>query len=564
MIKEPFVSDNPFRILCVCSGTDYASLRRKADSAARAASVGIVEDVPLAEVFGAPDLSEAASLVRSLDRDLERRCAFRLMWPLSDEGVRGLLGDRETADNLPLEEQEQLIFIVAWQSFLIEPSPETVSNTLADWGTLARSAELSARLQTLLISEDSLSESDAHNVVQSAQSMLEHFVRERICSEAVSLWESGEIACGIDILKELLSGTASDEDTLDSSLSPIVELAHRLQARVEEVTGDIPDWHQGDPTATPDEVAHLQELGTLLDQRNPAARGWRKAANEWRMALVWQMRAESLRLNHADRNAEALAVTLQALEMAIAPEQKAKLQEDAEEIGHILKNEQVADAYKGIEPIGAAPSMSTINGIGTKLYGNTPFPPDPRRHFAILYFTVAFIPVFPIKRYLVAPGGGNSWHFFGQTGWTKWMKIHLIASLICIAAGCLWVANSPPSRSSYSGSSSYDQPSVDPRDQELDTMKAEIESQNSQLGADETSIKDERAALVKLGDKIDKASPDLSNKKAVHDFKVLIQSYEDREKTFNERVRKHNAMVQANKDLIAKYNGIVDQVNSAH
>lgn len=64
------------------------------------------------------------------------------------------------------------------------------------------------------------------------------------------------------------------------------------------------------------------------------------------------------------------------------------------------------------KPVGRAPGLYTLNGIGTMLYGDT------------VYFTVIFIPIFAIGRYTVeaAPGGGH--YFRGKLGLHPWQKIY--------------------------------------------------------------------------------------------------------------------------------------------
>lgn len=62
------------------------------------------------------------------------------------------------------------------------------------------------------------------------------------------------------------------------------------------------------------------------------------------------------------------------------------------------------------KPIKNAPSMHTINGIGTRVYGDT------------LYFVVLFIPLIPIARYSLKNHGDGSYSFFGKLELHKWQK----------------------------------------------------------------------------------------------------------------------------------------------
>ena len=65
------------------------------------------------------------------------------------------------------------------------------------------------------------------------------------------------------------------------------------------------------------------------------------------------------------------------------------------------------------KPIKSAPGMYTLNGCGTKLYGDT------------LYFVFFFVPIFPIARYSVTSAGGRSYSFQGKLPLHKWQKVWL-------------------------------------------------------------------------------------------------------------------------------------------
>ncbi|HXU81898.1 MAG TPA: hypothetical protein VN914_10910, partial [Polyangia bacterium] len=56
---------------------------------------------------------------------------------------------------------------------------------------------------------------------------------------------------------------------------------------------------------------------------------------------------------------------------------------------------------------------STLNGIGTMLYGQSERDPD-GTFIATLFFTFLFVPLVPISQYLVRPLGGRKWSFFGK------------------------------------------------------------------------------------------------------------------------------------------------------
>jgi len=89
--------------------------------------------------------------------------------------------------------------------------------------------------------------------------------------------------------------------------------------------------------------------------------------------------------------------------------------------------------FGNLEPIDSAPSLSTINGFGFKVYGNTDHDQQSGSHMATYYFVALFFPIFPISRYRVIPNG-NGYRFLGKAPLRPFDKWHLAISLgaICI------------------------------------------------------------------------------------------------------------------------------------
>lgn len=93
-------------------------------------------------------------------------------------------------------------------------------------------------------------------------------------------------------------------------------------------------------------------------------------------------------------------------------------------------------------PITSAPTMSTINGIGTRIYGDT------------LYFVFLFIPIFPISRYSLEYDGYKSYRFLGKFKLYFWQKIWqwvLVVGIILLII--LGIINSNNPSDNYSSSS---------------------------------------------------------------------------------------------------------------
>ena len=102
------------------------------------------------------------------------------------------------------------------------------------------------------------------------------------------------------------------------------------------------------------------------------------------------------------------------------------------------------------EPIRKAPSMTTINGVGTRLYGSDDLDPSDGSHIATLYFTFLFVPVVPLASYVVsdAPpqsgllGKKAAWYFQSKVPLSRthrtWAKA--VAALAAIIGLCVVLA----------------------------------------------------------------------------------------------------------------------------
>jgi hypothetical protein len=99
----------------------------------------------------------------------------------------------------------------------------------------------------------------------------------------------------------------------------------------------------------------------------------------------------------------------------------------------IAKNLEIVQrnvrVYGDLTPIDSAPSLSTINGVGMALYGNTDPDRESGSYMATYYFVLFFIPIFPICRYRVISSGGNSYRFLGKGPLRTFDKWHIAISV---------------------------------------------------------------------------------------------------------------------------------------
>ena len=102
-----------------------------------------------------------------------------------------------------------------------------------------------------------------------------------------------------------------------------------------------------------------------------------------------------------------------------------------ESLSVIKKNIGYKEIFGNLEPIDNAPSLYTINGIGTTLYGNYKYDVDSNSYETVLYLVVLFIPLFPIRRYRVI-NEDDGYRFLGKLPLRHIDRFHIGAFLALI------------------------------------------------------------------------------------------------------------------------------------
>ncbi len=96
-----------------------------------------------------------------------------------------------------------------------------------------------------------------------------------------------------------------------------------------------------------------------------------------------------------------------------------------------------------VRPIDGAPTMFTLNGVGTMLYGRRDFDPSDGTYFATLWFTVLFLPIVPLRQYLVRDAGGGAYQFVGRVSMSRGpRRIPLVVAGLVVAALAAFAATS--------------------------------------------------------------------------------------------------------------------------
>jgi hypothetical protein len=271
--------------------------------------------------------------------------------------------------------------------------------------------------------------------------------------------------------------------------------------------------------------------------------------------------------NHQDRQT-AVAANELAVKHATSPELKQRLGEDKKTLQQVRYEADLA-------PIAAAPSLSTFNGIGFKLYGATDKDSATGSYLSTYYFVFLFIPIFPICRYRVT-SSGDSYRFFGKAPLRSFDKWHLAISiglivLLIILASSSGSASTPSNSSSYTApppataytppapsTPAYTPPTANAGNANSDGNVYSVPSDvSSELDREKVGIEADRVALKQLDDQLDSLGREIES-----DRIYLDKTSQDAVDAFNAKVDRYNTLTQQDKDATAAFNQRVDNYNA--
>jgi tetratricopeptide (TPR) repeat protein len=86
-----------------------------------------------------------------------------------------------------------------------------------------------------------------------------------------------------------------------------------------------------------------------------------------------------------------------------------------------------------LDPVAAAPSLYTMNGIGTMIWGKSDVGSD-GTYVGTLFFVLVFLPIWPIAQYLLY-SQGNQYQFFGKLPLSRTMRLWRAAVAVALLAG---------------------------------------------------------------------------------------------------------------------------------
>lgn len=167
--------------------------------------------------------------------------------------------------------------------------------------------------------------------------------------------------------------------------------------------------------------------------------------------------------------------------------------------------------YGGITSLKSAPTLYTINGIGTTLYGERDVDPENGSYSTTLYFTILFIPIFPLGRYRVMRTGHGMWRFLGKLPWSsheKWFAGIALAVLVVFILGS---GSSHPRFTQSSGSAGIGSGASQSRGFEdpfpsntmAPTSSQSVDTERAQLEARKAELLEQQAEIDRLGSEME-------------------------------------------------------------
>lgn len=248
---------------------------------------------------------------------------------------------------------------------------------------------------------------------------------------------------------------------------------------------------------------------------------------------------------------------------------------DAKTLKNLEQNQARERMYSGLEKINGAPSLRTINGFGFMLYGSTDPDPENGSYLSTYYFTVFFIPIFPICRYRVIRNG-NSYSFLGKATLRNFDKWHLgIAVAIIFAFGINVMFGNNHVNSGYESpveEPAQEAPAAAPAEETVAAPASEAPAsaypayfpnqQNTYSPPIDTGLKNEieqgKAEIESMESKLNSLRSDIESNKS------LLENYEasGNYDAYNSLLPTYNSLIDDWDSQYKRYQNLLDEVNA--
>lgn len=227
-----------------------------------------------------------------------------------------------------------------------------------------------------------------------------------------------------------------------------------------------------------------------------------------------------------------------------------------------VERSRQARLFDRLQPIEQVPSLSTFNGIGTRLYGRREYDPDTDSYVATHYFTFAYYPLVPIARYRIKEVGSDRVRFLGRLPVVpldfSWLALPIIALIVMSIAGSCSQnqyssAGYSPQKTQttkYSAPRPPAQRAVLPtaKDRQLEALDKAIEDGRTSLSQFESRLELQEAQATAMGDRIDFLSTRASQLEAAFSVGDLSDTL-----LYEEVIQHHNLLIDSVAEKVQRY-----------
>jgi len=291
MIREAYISDNPWRLLGLGSAVNYKGLRPRAETVFDSVNSGAPIEVPLKDVFGDDSIGALPGLVRSLGADPVKRTMCRYFWVLDARAIPVLEGGELDGSHLPSFARKQADFLDNWYHFLAEGKPVDLGLAVRSWQLVTEDAEIENLLQSLLVEEDSIPESRAAEFLKQAQFETAKHICRRSFTWAQRLIKIHQPDRGVELIDEI-SRSSMDRNAIAASITPLVQEGEDLAARVGSCPFEVITTADDELPVRPPEVVALERLTVMLESQTSATDAWRREVRRYNDEFVRRVAEE--------------------------------------------------------------------------------------------------------------------------------------------------------------------------------------------------------------------------------------------------------------------------------
>jgi hypothetical protein len=571
-----YLKSNAYRVLRLSANSNYSKIHEVSASMRRAAKLGLAgtteADVPLlGEISRAEaDIQTAISRINNpLQRLRDRLFWFYLTPKLLDPQTTSRLietfqDDPEAAAALNHDKALHVLF-VALRSALDEPGIQFWIRALRSWHQVV--SDDSYWSLTLTLEERGAFEPGAfpceidtlrNNAVELAAEGFLVAARGALARNELSTVRRTQ-----DALQELAETGPWATRAQDDITSPAIENFQLLCDKIRKECAE--KVVREDDVSAQNKIVCNEALNRFRGEIEPALDRLAQLIPADRHSIR-QSREEAARcLNSIAVNftwADDFIVSEQlhenALKLAGDTATAIEIEDGLAKVRKIAGRQRVLG---GLKPISSAPSLSTINGFGFTVYGNSDYDAETRSYIATHYFVALFIPIFPIARYRVIHEAGGHYRFLGKLPLRAADRWHLWLAITASIAAIIGISVTTDKGSAVSSSSYRTQsaPSFVPTSSPNFSSGSETNPRNSQLANIKSEIEAGRSRHTVLEKQLQPVVDELGslNERMKRLTAVLDSLKEGNAARGSPDVTYYNSQVDVYNGLLARYRALI-------